>query len=383
MLKNKKAYIIAGEPSGDFIGGVLIEALRHKMPSLEIKGVGGRYMEEQGVPSLFPIKKISLMGFIEIIPHIFTLKNLIATTVKHIINENPEVVITIDSPGFNFRVVEKLKNADFKGKIVHIVAPTVWAYKPERALVTAKLYDRLLTILPFEPPFFTKYGLKTDFIGHPIMEQNFNRDAALFRSKYNISKHTKILCVTPGSRVGEIKMHMKIFASALKLLKTKYDVFVVFALNKKEDAQLVASYLDERIPCISVLGDERLDAYFAADIALAKSGTNTLEIAACGTPMIAAYKMNWLTYLYVKSKILIKYVSLINILLQKEVIPELIQKNCTAENIAAAIDEYLHNDQLAKLQVAESTQALRMLGFEEHIKPSSVAADIIINKFLS
>lgn len=382
MIDNNKIYIIAGEASGDFIGGVLIDALRHKLPNLDIKGIGGRYMEERGISSLFPIKKIGLMGFLEIIPHIFTLKMLMAMTVRDIMKEQPKLVITIDSPGFNFRIVEKLKKQGFKGKFVHIVAPTVWAYKSERAEGVAKLYDHLLTILPFEAPYFTKYGLKTDFIGHPIFEQNFNRDTKKFREKYSIPHDAKIICITPGSRVGEIKRHMKPFAEALKLLKSKYNIFALFALNKQEDAELAASYLDGEIPYISVIGDERLDAYAIADVALAKSGTNTLEIAACATPMIVAYKLNWLSYLYIKSKILIKHVCLINILLEKDVVPELIQDDCNPDNIANSLAQYLSSDILSEEQVSESLKALRMMGFESGVKPSVQAADIIVRKYL-
>ena len=382
MIDSKKVYIIAGEASGDFIGGVLIEALRKRLPRIDIKGIGGRYMEEREVPSLFPIKKISLMGFLEIIPHIFTLKTLIAITVRDIMKEQPDLVVTIDSPGFNFRVVEQLKASGFQGKFVHIVAPTVWAYKPERAEVTAKLYNHLLTLLPFEPPFFTKYGLATDFIGHPVFEQNFNRDTLSFRDKHNIPRDAKIICITPGSRDGEIKRHMKPFAGALKLLKTKYNIFAVFALNKREDAELAASYLHGEVPYVSVIGDERLDAYAVADIALAKSGTNTLEIAACATPMVVAYKMNFLSYWYIKSQALIKNVCLINVLLNKQIVPELIQGDCTAVNIANTLAQYLSNDILSETQVKESFKALRMMGFESGTKASVQAADIIVRKYL-
>ena len=382
MITNPKAYIIAGEASGDFIGGVLVEALRRKCPDIVIKGIGGRYMEEREVPSLFPIKKISLWGFLEVIPHIFTVRTLIAITVRDIMKEQPKVVITIDSPGFNFRVVEKLKQQGFKGKFVHIVAPTVWAYKPERAEKVAKLYDHLLTLLPFEPPFFTKYGLKTDFIGHPIFEQNFDRDTLSFRDKYDIPKDAKIICITPGSRAGEIKRHMKPFAAALKLLKTKYNIFAVFALNKREDAELATSYLHGEVPYVVVIGDERLDAYSVADIALAKSGTNTLEIAACSTPMVVAYKINLLTYLLIKSMALVKNICLINILLKRQVVPELIQWDCTPVKIANALAQYLSNDQLSEAQVAESIKALQMMGFESGSKASVKAADIIVHNFL-
>lgn len=382
MFGSKKAYIVAGEASGDFIGGVLIEALRRKVPDVEIKGIGGKYMEEREVPSLFPIKKISLMGFFEIIPHIFTIRTLLAITVRDIMKEKPNVVITIDSPGFNFRVVEKLKQAGFQGKFVHIVAPSVWAYKPERAQNVAKLYNHLLTLLPFEPPLFTKYGLATDFIGHPIFEQNFNRDVSKFRAKYNIPEDSKIICVTPGSRESEIKRHMHPFAQALKLLKTKYNVFAVFALNKKEDADLAGSFLHGEIPYVSVVGDERLDAYAIADIALAKSGTNTLEIAACATPMVVAYKLNPITYWYVKSKALIKNVCLINVLMDGQIVPELIQGNCTAQKIASALANYISNDKLAESQVQESLKALYKIGFESGAKASVTAAEIIAHKYL-
>ena len=296
--------------------------------------------------------------------------------------EQPNVVITIDSPGFNFRVVEQLKKLGFGGKFVHIVAPTVWAYKPERAEGVARLYDHLLTLLPFEPPYFTKYGLKTDFIGHPIFEQNFDRDTSSFRDKYNIPKDAKIICITPGSREGEIRRHMKPFAGALKLLKTKFNIFAVFALNKREDAELAAAYLHGEVPYVEVVGDERLDAYAVADIALAKSGTNTLEIAACGTPMVVAYKINPITYLFIKSMARIKNICLINILLQQQVVPELIQWDCTSVKIANALGRYLSDDRLSELQVKESIKALQMMGFESGSKASMKAAEIIVRKYL-
>lgn len=382
MSDNKKVYIVAGEVSGDFIGGVLIDALRAKMPGITICGIGGRYMEEREVPSLFPIQKISLMGFLEIIPHIFEIRTLINITVRNILKQNPDLVITIDSPGFNFRVVEILRKEGFSGKIIHIVAPSVWAYKPKRALLVARLYDHLLTLLPFEPPYFTSHGLSADFIGHPIFEQNFNRDVLAFRKKYNIPSDAKLICVTPGSRSGEIKRHMEPFVGALKLLATKFNIFVVFALSKKEDIDLVNSYLDKEIPNAIILGDERIDAYCAADIALAKSGTNTLEIAACGTPMVVAYKVNPISYLIIKYMALIKNICLINILLKNEVVPELIQQDCNSVSLANALGQYLSNDKLSEAQVLESYKALKMIGFESGSKASSKAAEIIIRKFL-
>ncbi len=379
---SKKIFIIAGEASGDFIAGRVIESLKKQIPYLEIHGIGGRYMEYHGISSIFHMSLISLMGFFEIIPHIFRLKRLIKHTVRHILEYQPNVVITIDSPGFNFRVVEELKKTGLKTKFVHIVAPSVWAYKPERAKITAGLYDRLLTLLPFEPPLFTKYGLATDFIGHPIFEQNFARVTGYFSDKYNIPKDARIICVTPGSRRGEIKRHMNIFLKALQLLQTKYNIFAVFPLNSREDMGLVESYVQGQIPHVCVFDDERLDAYFVADVALAKSGTNTLEIAACETPMVIAYKVNWLTYLYVKAKATIKYVSLINIMADGELIPEFIQDRCAPDLIATGLAKYLENDRMSEIQIKEAAKIMRLMGLGSREKPSQQAADIIIRNYL-
>jgi len=381
-FQNKKLFIIAGEASGDLIGGKLIDALKKHIPYLDIQGIGGMHMELRGIRSIAPINKLGLMGFIEILPHIFIIKKLINHAVKNILEYQPDLVITIDSPGFNFRVVEALKKTSLKTKFIHIVAPSVWAYKPERAKKVADLYDMLFTLLPFEPPLFTKYGLKTQFIGHPIFEQNFKRNIDYFRKKYNIPEDARIICLTPGSRTGEIKRHMKIFLKALKLLQTKYNIYAVFPLNKMEDAILVESYIKGEVPHICVFDDERIDAYFVADAAIAKSGTNTLEISACETPLIVAYKINFLSYLYIKSKALIKYISLVNILADHEVVPEFIQEKCTPENLANSIAKFLENDRLSEIQVQEATKVLREIGLGSKIKASERAAEIIALRFL-
>jgi lipid-A-disaccharide synthase len=380
--QSKKIFIIAGEASGDFIGGKLIDALQKHLPYLEIHGVGGKQMELRGVRSILPINKLSVMGFFEIIPHIFTLKNFIRHAVKNILKDQPDLIITIDSPGFNFRVVEALRKAKLNTKYLHIVAPSVWAYNPERAKKVADLYDMLLTLLPFEPPLFTRYGLKTEYIGHPIFEQNYNRNIGYFRTKYNIPEEARIICVTPGSRTGEIKKHMKIFVKALKLLQTRYNIFAIFPLNKMEDAMLVESYMGDAVPHICIFDEERIDGYFIADVAIAKSGTNTLEISACETPLIIAYKVHFLTYLYIKSKALIKYISLINILANKEIIPEFIQNNCNAAALATATAKYLESDRLSEVQVQETSKIMHQIGFKAHTKASERAAEIIITKFL-
>ncbi|MGV2432499.1 MAG UNVERIFIED_CONTAM: lipid-A-disaccharide synthase [Rickettsiaceae bacterium] len=357
-------------------------ALKKIVPNLEFHGIGGINMQLAGIRSVVPINHLSVMGFIEIIPHIFRIRKYIKHTIKKIEEYKPDLIITIDSPGFNFRIVDALKKQNFNTKYLHIVAPSVWAYAPERAEKIAKLYDMLLTLLPFEPPLFKKYGLPTEFIGHPIFEQNFNRNTKAFRKKYNIPEDSEIICVTPGSRNGEIKRHMKVFVDSLKLLKTKIKIFVLFPLARKEDELLVKSYVKNAFPHVCIFDEERIDAYAISDAALAKSGTNTLEILACETPLVVGYKVNFFTYLYIKHKILIKYISLVNILSNKDIVPEFIQDDCTGAKLANALAKYIANDKLAEIQVREAEEVMREIGFNQKSKPSEKAAEIIAKKFL-
>jgi len=286
-----KVYIIAGEASGDTIGAKVMQ----KLGPLAFSGVGGPKMQELGCRSLFDYAQIALMGFIEILPHIFRIRKLIQDTVADVIAQKPSVLVTIDSPGFTYRVAKLVRESCPDMQMIHIVAPSVWAYKPSRAAKYAAIYNHILALLPFEPPYFEKAGLKATFIGHPIFEQKFGGGAA-FRKHHGIDKNAKVIVVTPGSRKGEIARHMPVFLDALTLVREKYpDLVVVFALS---DAGLSPTNLIPRLPretvdqvrgrqgaYIIVDGDERLAAYAAADVALAKSGTNTLEIAASGTPI--------------------------------------------------------------------------------------------------
>lgn len=383
MLQNKKIFIIAGEASGDIIGSKLMESFKSEMPHLEFHGIGGPQMSLKGIRSIIPINDLSLMGFVEIIPHIFKINKYINHAVKRIMEYEPDMVITIDSPGFNFRVVKALRQKKLDAKFIHLVAPSVWAYNPGRAEKVAKYYDLLLTLLPFEPPLFTKYGMKAEYIGHPIFEQNFKRNTDKFESKYNIPHDAEVICITPGSREGEIKRHMSIFTSALKLLQTKYKIFALIPLSKEKDKDIVESIIGDQIPHQCVFSEEKLDAYSASDVAIAKSGTNVLEIMACDTPAIVAYKVNPISYFYIKLKAMIKHVSLVNIIANKAIIPEFIQNDCTPANLANAIVKYIENDRLADIEVTEAQKIMEQIGFRDKTKASKRAAQIIIKEFIS
>lgn len=382
-----KIYFIAGESSGDFIGQQLIQKLGK---DIIFVGVGGSLMQASGMQkTLFPISEINMMGFVEILPHIFKIKKLIKDTINDIINHQPNILITIDSPGFTYRVAEKIRLLLPNLKIIHIVAPSVWAYKPSRALKYAKVYDCLFALLPFEPPYFHKVGLDCRYIGHPILEQNFNQDKSLLKKQLQITG--TLLCVTLGSRRGEILKHLPIFYQAIEIVAKKHpDLEVIFVLSDPQHEHLIKQFLlnsgllniSSKASFNYSCSTDRLKIFAASDIALAKSGTNTLEIAACRTPMIVAYKINLLSYWFVKALAKINFVSLINIIANRQILPEFIQLNCTAENLSTELIKLLANRQNSQQQVSESSEILSILGLHSQNCPSLIAAKIIQSEFL-
>ncbi|MFK7974223.1 MAG: lipid-A-disaccharide synthase [Rickettsiaceae bacterium] len=375
-----KLYIIAGETSGDFIGGQLIESLHKLSPDkhLEIQGVGGVHMQNKGVESLFPLNQINLMGFLEVLPHLLRIKKLINKTVQHIVTYNPDILITIDSPGFTFRVAKKVRAIAPHIKLVHIVAPSVWVYKPGRAKKYANLYDCLLTLLPFEPPYFTKHGLDTICIGHPVLEQNFKFNSQILKKDFALDKNVKIIAVTPGSRPGEIERHMPVITEVCNNLSLDYNIKIIFVQTDKTYVNKISDYLDEA-KFQFMFSTDRIKAFAVSDCVLAKSGTNTLEIAATGTPMLIGYKLNMLTFYILKMIIRIKYACLINIIADKEIIPEYIQLNFNANKITPQLKLLLDQGNRGNPQVLESRKILQSIGFNSQAKPSEIAAKKILN----
>lgn len=378
----KKIYFIAGEASGDFIGGRIIQNLKNDQ-ALKIIGIAGRNMEEAGnFESLFPISEINLMGFFEVIPHIFKIKKLIDKTVEDIKNNKPDILITIDAPGFTYRVAANIRKLLPELKIIHIVAPSVWAYKEGRVAKYAKIYNCLFALLPFEPPYFTKVGLDCRYIGHPIMEQEFYSDKAALRQEFKIDEDAKVLCVTFGSRKEEILRHLPIFIPAIeKVYEDHKNLRVIFPLTNPDHERIIKPFL-KTVSFNYIFSYERLKSYAVSSLALAKSGTNTLEIAASGTPMIVAYKINIFSFIIIRLLIKIKYITLINIIGNREIIPEFIQFNCKANLISDKLKELLLNPQKVDKQITESNKILQELGFKSNIYPSYLATEIIRQEFL-
>lgn len=374
----KKIYLIAGEASGDNIGAKLVSALKNLDSDIEFYGVAGPKMIEAGVKPVFPLQEISVMGFLELLPHIFKIIKKINITIKDILLVKPDMVITIDSPGFSLRVVKKIKNI-FKTKLVHYVAPTVWAYKPERAKLFASIYDHLLTILPFEPKFFIKEGLKTDYIGYPAIEDLQVVDPQIFRNKYSITSNEILVCLTPGSREHEIKKMLPIFIESLEQLQFKLDkklkVAVLTSINLK--INILKLLKDSKLDFCLVDESEKQNLFSASELALSKSGTITTELAFYKIPMVVAHKINYISYLIIKKLLKIRFVSIINILADEEVIPEMVQENCKANLIADKLLQLVNEEKRFSYQEKIKTQ-LNKLKSPNIISASENAARIVL-----
>lgn len=379
-----RIYVIAGEQSGNLLGARLMQALVDECANRSTSrpyffGIGGEQMQQQGLNSLFPMSELSLMGFVEVLPHIPRLQARISETVKDILVKRPDIIVTIDSPGFCFRVARKLREHWPKGnqgspRFVHYVAPSVWAYKPKRAKKLAAIYDQVLTLLPFEPPYFEAEGMQADFVGHPLMETPAQGDGASFRTRHSIGAETKLIAVLPGSRAGELKRHLPVMRQAMAHYPDAVTV-IPCVPHLQQALERGTKDWPNRLLLVDQSA-EKWDAFAAADAAIAKSGTVTLELAMAGTPMVVMYKVNPISAWLMRRMMLTTYVTLVNILEQREVIPELLQEKATAEALGDALQQLLQN---GTEQVAGFESALEKLGLGDAYPPSQKAAIAILS----
>lgn len=378
-------YLIAGEASGDLLGARLMLSLKKLAPAPVFTGIGGPQMEAAGLSSRIPMAELSLMGFVEILPHIPRLRRHIRHTVRDILKTKPDIVVTIDSPGFNFRVVKALRKRWPKGhaeapRIVHYVAPSVWAYKPGRAKKLARMYDDVLTLLPFEPPYFTNEGMSAHFVGHPLVEQPPQGHAETFRKRKGIEAASTVISVLPGSRMGELTLHLPTMRETVQILKEKQPDLVTLmpaVPHLREAMEQMTADWPTRLILIDQ-GTEKWDAFAASDLALAKSGTVTLELALAGTPMVVMYKVHPLSAWLMRKMMLSAYVTLVNVLLNREVIPELLQEDATPNRLATEALTLLQDNAARQQQKDAFAEALVQLGLGGDEAPSQKAAAAIL-----
>ncbi|MBY0282292.1 MAG: lipid-A-disaccharide synthase [Alphaproteobacteria bacterium] len=372
----KTIYLIAGEASGDFLGAGLIKALKKLSPDVKIAGIGGPLMEAEGLNSLFPMQELSLMGLTEILPHAFHILKRIRETVDDIVQKQPDVIVTIDSPGFCLRVAKKIIKLT-KIPIIHYVAPSVWAWREGRAKKLAEKIDHLLTLFPFEPPYFEKYDLPTTFVGHPLTEQTFKADPN-FRGQHKIPKDATVLSILPGSRMGEINKLLPVFLETIKKLSKRVNNLHLVFPTLPHLVPVLSEFLKTiTVPYALVTStSDKYAAFFASNAALAASGTVALELGFANLPMVIAYKVSPLTYFIVKHLVKIKNACLINILLEKTVVEEKLQNDCTPEQLSVALEKILKSN--GSEMKSHLLEAIKKLYPPSSDHPSTLAAEVVL-----
>lgn len=356
-------YLIAGEPSGDLIGARLMAALKQAAPAVRFAGIGGARMAEQGLSSRVPIAELAVMGLAEVLPHARRILRQVRATVADIEARRPAIVVTIDSSGFTWRVARRLREAGNKVKLVHIVAPMVWAWRAHRAEEIARWYDRLLVLLPFEPPYFEKLGLATSFIGHPVVEGGAGSgDGAAFRAAHGIAPDAPLLTVLPGSRRGEVARLLPPFVAAVGLLRRDYPALRIVVPILPHVAAAVRAAAWPVSPVVVESEAEKFAAFAASNAALAASGTVALELAMAHLPAVIAYRINPLTHFVARRMVKVRYANLVNLLLDRPAVPELIQADCTPDKLAASVSGLLGDEAARAAQIAADDAALALLG---------------------
>ncbi|HEY5347398.1 MAG TPA: lipid-A-disaccharide synthase [Rhizomicrobium sp.] len=378
--KKLRLMLICGEPSGDQLGAQLMAGLKVLDPGVEITGVGGRAMAAEGLQSLFPLDATAVMGLREVVPAIPAILRRVRQATDFALAQKPDAVVLIDSPDFTHRIARRIKRLDPSIRTVNYVAPQVWASRPYRARAMAKYFDLVLALLPFETAFFEKYGLRAVFVGHPVIERRARMTGgAELRIRLGIAADAPLLAVLPGSRTSEIRFLLPVFRAAVALLAQRIAGLVcVLPTVPHVAAKVRAAAADWPTPLHIIEGDdEKYRAFDAADAALAASGTVTTELALAGTPMVAAYRVGWLTYLLARPLMTVKYMTLVNILLGRAAVPEYEQHFATPRALADAVTPLLTDKNAAALQQASLKDAAHRLGQGEEA-PSLRAARALL-----
>jgi lipid-A-disaccharide synthase len=374
-------YVIAAEPSGDVLGGRLMAALKERMGgAVRFAGIGGERMAEQGLKSIVPLQELAVMGLVEVLPRAFRILRHVTETVSEIRRLHPVAVVTIDSAGFTWRVAERLRKAGETMPLIHYVAPMVWAWRPERAQRMARWYNHLMVLLPFEPPYFTAVGLSCSYVGHPVVESGADRgDGADFRRRHGIPAGAPLITVLPGSRRGEVARLLPPFAATISRLAVRHPDLRVVAPTRETVAEIVSEAVKAwPVPVFVIRGEkEKYDAFAASNVALAASGTVALELAMAKLPAIIAYRVSPLTEWLVRRMVKVKYAHLLNLILDRPAVPELIQRACTPERLADEIDHLMSDPAVRDAQVAACQEALGRLGLGE-ASPGFRAADEVL-----
>ena len=375
----KKIFIVTGEPSGDKLATTVILKLKKFNPNTEFSCVGGTHLSSLGIKSIFDLKEITYLGFTSVLLNIFKIRNRINKTVEEIIKFNPDVLFTVDSPDFTLRVAERVKKINSNIKTIHYVAPQVWIWREGRVKKFKKFIDHMLLLFNFEKKYFDNENITNTFVGHPLLEQNK-------RSKIDLSslinKDKKIISIFAGSRNSETNVLLPILCDFIKLMNKKFNDYSFIFHATDENRELIINFIkNNNLTNSQVISDENIKSQILSSsvFAVAKSGTVSLEICNANVPSIIIYKINMINYWIMKFLVNVKFANIINIIHNKEVIPELLQGECNAKEIFNSVNYLLRHPELLKSQLDNIKKTLKNIKSET---PSTDNVSTILSRYL-
>ncbi|MFL2895547.1 MAG: lipid-A-disaccharide synthase [Candidatus Pelagibacter sp.] len=375
----KKIFILTGEPSGDKLASRVVAKLKQNHSDIKYLSVGGSHLNSLGVKSIYELKEITYIGFTSVILNILKIRNKINLTVKKIIEFNPDILLSVDSPDFTLRVAEKVKKINPHIKTIHYVAPQVWVWRQGRVKKFKKYLNHMLLLFNFEKKYFDKENIKNTFVGHPLIE---NKENAKIDISNLINKDKKIISLFAGSRTSEINIMLPILLDFIKLMNEKFNQYYFIFHSTEQNKNLIKDELKKNNTInADVISGENIKTQILSKsiFAVSKSGTVSLEICNSKVPSIIIYKMNFINFLIVKFLIKVKFANIINIINQKEIIPELIQNECNSKEIFKSVVHFLKNPELMKKQIKDVSKTLD----EIRSKTSSTSeASAVISSYL-
>jgi lipid-A-disaccharide synthase len=371
-------FIIVGEPSGDVLGARLMEALNRTAPQgIRYSGVGGPQMTAQGLNSLFDYRQLAVMGLLEVIPQAPRLLRRIGDVAKAVETLQPDAILTIDAPSFGFAVLRRLKKRTQPR--IHYVAPQIWAWRPKRVHKFKKYVDHILALFPFEPAYFDAANMPCTFVSHPVLETIATaEEGRAFRARHGIAADALVLCALPGSRRIEVRKLTPVIVASIEQLASRHPGLHVVIPTVSTVVADVRAITVAGVPITIVdNADEKSAAMAASNVAIAASGTATLELACAHVPAVVIYKVAWITGILGRWLANVKYASIVNILANREVLPEFLQEYCKPQDIVAAIDDMIVNPSRRQEIIDAEISVVRQLAFEGQT-PSEKAAEEVL-----
>ena len=376
----KKIFILTGEPSGDKLASTVISKLKSQNPDIEYSSVGGYHLKKLGIKSIFNLNEITYLGFTSILINIFKIRNKINQTVDEIIKFNPDILFSVDSPDFTMRVIERVKKINSNIKTIHYVAPQVWIWRKNRVKKIKKFVDHILLLFEFEKKYFDEEKINNTFVGHPLIENNeYNKKII----ENIIPKNKKIISIFPGSRKSETDALLNILINFIKLMNKRHNDFYFYFHATDENKNLILSEIKKsNIENIDVVSDESIKSKILSNsvFAVSKSGTVSLQISSSNIPSIIIYKLSFINFMIFKMLVNVKFANIINIINNREVIPELLQNECNADEIYKSVIYLLKNPELIKKQLFDCSKTLE--GIRSRTS-SSEEACLVLRNYLS